>query len=136
MDQQQTASQQITEEVTSWPGIKAGHGKRGEFSFKVGRREIGHLHGDRMAHFGFPREIGTRLREQGRVGPHPVKPDSPMLAARTIGNDSDVRDVINLMRLNYDRIVDRFGLPPASQKNTKKISLECKSIFYRAQNAN
>lgn len=61
MDKQQTASQQITKEVTSWPGVEAGPGRRGEFSFKVGRREIGHLHGDRIAHFGFPKEIGTRL---------------------------------------------------------------------------
>ncbi len=26
-----TASQQITEEVTSWPGVEAGAGRRGEF---------------------------------------------------------------------------------------------------------
>ena len=67
-----TASEQITEEVTSWPGVEAGPGSRGEFGFRVGGREIGHLHGDRAAHFGFPREVGAELREAGRVGPHPV----------------------------------------------------------------
>jgi hypothetical protein len=36
-----TASQQITEEATSWPGVEAGSGERGELAFKVGRREIG-----------------------------------------------------------------------------------------------
>lgn len=120
MDKQQTASKQISEEVTSWPGIEAGPGRRGEFAFKVGRREIGHLHGERMAHFGFPKAIGTRLREQGRIGPHPVKPDSLMLAERRIGNESDIQDVIELMRLNYDRIVSRYGLPAAAQKKRKK----------------
>lgn len=108
--QEKTVSQQITEEVTSWPGIEAGPGRRGEFSFKVGRREIGHLHGDRTAHFGFPKEVGIKLREQGRVGPHPVNPDSPKLASRRIKNESDIFEVIKLMRLNYDRIVDRHGL--------------------------
>ncbi len=34
-------SEQITEEVTSWPGVEAGPGRRGEFAFTVGRREIG-----------------------------------------------------------------------------------------------
>lgn len=108
---EKTASQEITEEITSWPGIKAVHGRMGEFSFRVGRREIGHLHGDRTAHFGFPEETGVRLRKQGRVGPHPVKPDSPRLASRIIESKSDVRVVIELMKLNYDRIVNRYGLP-------------------------
>ena len=107
----QTASEQITAEVTSWPGVTAGPGRRGEFSFKVGRREIGHLHGDHAAHFGFPREVGAELREQGRVGPHPVMADHPGWAARRIEDESDVRDVIALMRLNYDRVVARHGLP-------------------------
>ena len=98
-----TASQRITDEVTSWPGVEAGPGRRGEFAFRVGRREIGHLHGDRAAHFGFPRDLGAELREQGRVGPHPVNPHSTKMAARRIESDDDVRDVIELMRLNYER---------------------------------
>jgi hypothetical protein len=46
MTSEQTASQTITAEVTTWPGVTAGPGRRGEYAFKVGRREIGHLHGD------------------------------------------------------------------------------------------
>jgi hypothetical protein len=107
----QTPSGQITAEVTSWPGVQAGPGRRGEFAFKVGRREIGHLHGDRAAHFGFPSEVGAELRRQGRVGPHPVAPAKPSWAARAIEDDADVRDVIALLRLNYDRVVARDGLP-------------------------
>lgn len=52
MGETRTASERITEEVTSWPGVEAEFGARGEFGFRVGRREIGHLHGDRVAHFG------------------------------------------------------------------------------------
>src|SRR3954453_23376947 len=98
------ASERITREVTSWPGVEAGPGRRGEFAFTVQGREIGHLHGDRAAHFGFPREVGADLREHGRVGPHPVNPHSTKMAARRIETESDVRDVIELMRLNYERI--------------------------------
>jgi Family of unknown function (DUF5519) len=98
------ASEQITAEVTSWPGVEAGLGERGEFAFTVAGAEIGHLHGDRAAHFGFPRAVGADLREQGRVGPHPVNPHSTKLASRRIEDEDDVRDVIALMRLNYDRV--------------------------------
>jgi len=99
------ASEQITREVTSWPGVQAGPGRRGEFAFTVDGREIGHLHGDHAAHFGFPRDIGAQLREAGRVGPHPVNPYSTKMAARAIEDDGDVGEVIALMRLNYDRVV-------------------------------
>lgn len=101
--------QRITDEVTSWPGVQAGTGSRGEFSFTYARREIGHLHGDRVAHFGFPADVGARLRAEGRVGPHPVAPRSVKMGARMMETDDDVRDVIDLMRLNYDRLAARLG---------------------------
>jgi hypothetical protein len=111
MSESRTASQRITDEVTSWPGVMAGPGDRGEFAFKVGRREIGHLHGDHAAHFGFPKQVWADLKRQGRIVHHPVFPDSPGPAARRIGDEADVRDVIELLRLNYDRVVGRYGLP-------------------------
>jgi hypothetical protein len=111
MVEQQTASQQITAEVTSWPGVDAGPGSRGEFAFKLGRREIGHLHGDRAAHFSFPKQVWTELMEQRRIVPHPVFPDAVGPAARRIESEADVNDVIALMRLNYDRAVARRGQP-------------------------
>jgi len=111
MTRTQTASEQITEEVTSWPGVQAGPGRRGEFAFKLGHREIGHLHGDHSAHFSFPKQVWVELKEQGRIVHHPVFPEKQGPAARSIENEADVHDVIELMRLNYDRVVDRHGLP-------------------------
>jgi len=102
-----TASRRITDEVTSWPGVAAGPGRRGEFAFTVGRRQIGHLHGDHAAHFSFPEDVWAELRAAGRIVPHPVFPDRAGPAARRIDDEDDVRDVIALLRLNYDRAVAR-----------------------------
>jgi hypothetical protein len=104
-----TPSDQITDEVSSWPGVTAGPGRRGEFAFKVGGRELGHLHGDRAAHFGFPKQVWRELREQGRIEPHPVFPGREGMASRRIADADDVREVIALMRLNYERLVARRG---------------------------
>ncbi len=97
-------SQYITDEVTSWPGVQAGPGRRGEFAFRVRGREIGHLHGDHAAHFWFPREVWADLLQEGRIVHHPVFPGREGPAARRIEDDADVRDVIELMRLNYERV--------------------------------
>jgi hypothetical protein len=59
-----TASRQITDEVTSWAGVEAGHGRRGEFAFKLRGREIGHLHGDHSAHFSFPKDVWHELHSK------------------------------------------------------------------------
>ncbi len=110
MTDTKSASETITAEVTSWPGVEAGYGKRGEWGFHVNHHEVGHLHGDHAAHFAFGKEVGVALREQGRVADHPVFPGKNAMAARRIDGEEDVREVIALMRLNYDRIVARYGL--------------------------
>jgi hypothetical protein len=108
-------SSRITDEVMSWPGVEAGPGRRGEFAFSVGGHEIGHLHGGHAAHFSFGTSLGAELKQQGRVVDHPVFPGKPGPAARGIEDNADVRDVIALMRLNYDRIVgDGVAADPAA----------------------
>jgi hypothetical protein len=99
-----TASERIIGEATSWPGVEAGAGRRGELALRVGKREIGHLHGDHAAHFSFPKDVWTELFEQGRIVHHPVFPGSQGPAARRIEGEADVEEVIALLRLNYDRM--------------------------------
>jgi hypothetical protein len=111
MTSEQRAGERITEVVTSWKGVTAGPGRRGELAFKVGGREIGHLHGDHAAHLAFPKEVWATLFDQGRIDFHPVFPGRPGFGARRIESEADVDDVIALLRLNYDRVVGRHGLP-------------------------
>lgn len=105
-------SETIVEEVTTWPGVHAEAEGRGEVAIKLAGRELGHIHGDHAAHFSFPKQDWSNLMEQGRIEPHPVFPDARQgPAARRIHDESDVRDVIELLRLNYDRVVARHGVP-------------------------
>jgi hypothetical protein len=101
------ASERIAAEVGSWPGVAIDDGELGELAFKYGRREIGHVHGDRAAHFSFPRPIWRELHEAGRIEGHPVFPGKTGPAQRRIVSEADVADVVALFRINYDRAVDR-----------------------------
>jgi hypothetical protein len=115
MTQARTPSETILAEVGSWPGVEVDDGEIGELAITVGGREIGHLHGDGAAHFSFPKRIWTELRADGRIVPHPVFPGATQgPAAREIHDDADVADVIELLRLNYDRVVSRAGRSPAA----------------------
>lgn len=109
MEQRQSPSEQITETVSSWPGVEAGPGRRGEYAFTLGGREIGHLHGDHAAHFFFPKDTAARLKAEEQVTDHPVFPGKLAPAARRIEHADDIRVVIELLRLNYDRLAARDG---------------------------
>ncbi|MQA75378.1 MAG: hypothetical protein GEU88_13715 [Solirubrobacterales bacterium] len=111
MTETRPAGERIIEEVTSWPGVTAGPGDRGELSLRLGRRELGHLHGDHALHIGFPKTVWHELYDAGRIGYHPVFPGKPGYAARRIETEDDVQDAIALLRLNYDRALARHGLP-------------------------
>ena len=108
----QTASERIIEAVSAWPGVRVGPNSRGALAFMVGRREIGHLHGNHSFHTSFPKALWGELKGQGRIVDHPVFPGRAGPAARRIESDGDVTDVIALMRLNYDRMV--ASAPPAA----------------------
>ena len=78
MTETRTAHDVITDVVSTWRGTEAGTGSRGEWSFTVGRKEIGHLHGSHAAHFAFPKGVwrraegaghGSRITPSSRDGP-------------------------------------------------------------------
>ena len=105
------ARDRITAEVTAWPGVTATSGSRGEWSLRLGQRELGHLHGDRVLHIGFPKAVWHELHDAGRIDFHPVFPGRPGYASRAIASEEDVRDVVGMLRLNYDRAIARHGRP-------------------------
>jgi hypothetical protein len=92
----------IVAEVGSWPDVEIHPHRFGGVEFRIGRRELGHLHGDRLADFPFPRAVRDELLERGAVEPHHVLPESGW-ATRRMHDEADARDVIVLYRLQYER---------------------------------
>jgi hypothetical protein len=92
----------IVREVTSWPGVTTCRHRFGGTELRVGRRELGHLHGGRLADLPFPLLVRNNLVESGRAEAHHVHPDSGWVSY-VIHGEEDVAPVIRLFRLNYDR---------------------------------
>jgi Family of unknown function (DUF5519) len=97
-------AERIAATVSSWPGVEVGPHRFGGVEFRVGRRELGHLHGDRIADLPLPRRVRDDLIAAGRARPHHVLPDSGWVTA-SIGDEEAVDSVIELFRLSYDRAV-------------------------------
>jgi len=97
-----TIAQQIEREVKNWEGVVAEPHRFGGVEFKVGRREIGHLHGSRLADIPFPVFVKEQLVAAGKAEPHHVLPKSGWISYH-IRSEDDVRTVIELFRLSYER---------------------------------
>ncbi len=95
-------STQIYNEVSSWPGVTVEGHRGGIVFFRVGRREIGHLHGTRFADLPFPVRIRRELVAAGKADLHYLHPESGWVT-RTIRGEHDVEPIVQLFRLNYHR---------------------------------
>ncbi len=101
-DEQFGAAQRIAATVASWPEVEVGPHRFGSVEFRVGRRELGHLHGDRIADLPFPRRVRDELIATGRARVHHVLPDSGWVTV-SIGDPGGVERAIELFRLSYER---------------------------------
>jgi luciferase-like monooxygenase len=62
----------IEQEVLRWPGVSSVPGRFGAVAFRHGKREIGHIHRDRIADLPVRRELRNDLLLKGRARPHRV----------------------------------------------------------------
>jgi Luciferase len=60
-------SETIKDEVLKWPGITTEPNRFGGIGFLVNKREMGHLHGERLADLPFPIEVRRELVASGRA---------------------------------------------------------------------
>lgn len=93
---------QIQREVASWPDVTVETHGRGMVFFHVGRREIGHLHGSRLADLPFPVRIREKLVAEGKADLHYLHPKTGWITYYIRG-EADIEPVVELFRLNYRR---------------------------------
>ena len=100
------AGRAIEQAILSWDGVSAHPHRFGGLEFRLGKVELGHVHGDRLADLPFPTKLRNQLVEEGRAKPHHVLPSSGWVS-RWINDAGDVDEVIALFRLNYERLTAR-----------------------------
>ena len=98
------AGARIAREVLSWPGVTAEPHRFGGVELQLGRRELGHLHGDGLADLPFPVKVREELVAAGRAELHHVLPDTGWVSY-WIRRPEDVAGALDLFRLAYDRAV-------------------------------
>ena len=91
----------IEQEVLRWPGVTSAPGRFGAVAFRYGKREIGHIHHDRIADVPVTKEMREDLLARGRAFPH--RAGVKGYVSYPIENREDVSAVIEILGRNYDR---------------------------------
>ena len=102
----------IRETLMSWPGVEAVPHQFGGTEYRYGRKEMGHVHGDRLADLPLPRRLRDQVIAAGRAQPHHVLPDTGWISCWMEGPD-DAAGVIELFRMQYERYVASKTKPSA-----------------------
>jgi hypothetical protein len=97
-----STGEQIAATVRSWPGVEAAPHRFGGIEFRLGRRELGHLHGDRIADLPFPRRVRDQLVAEGRAHPHHVLPQSGWITV-SIRSPEEAERALELFQMAYER---------------------------------
>jgi Family of unknown function (DUF5519) len=93
----------IEREVTSWTGVEEKPHRFGGVEFRVNGHEIGHLHGSWLADLPFPVRMRRELVAEGKAQLHHVLPQTGWVSY-PIRGEEDVEGVLELFRLNYERL--------------------------------
>ncbi len=95
------AQDAITKIATSWEGVTVAPHRFGGVEYVIGKREIGHVHGDHMVDIPFPKKVRDEIVAAGRAQPHHILPETGWVSFY-IRQDDDVEKAIALLHESYE----------------------------------
>jgi MFS family permease len=96
-------TENIKHEILSWPGVTSNPYYFGGIEFRINKRDMGHIHGDKLADLPFPIEIRKDLIASGKALPHIIYPES-MWVSYFIRSEEDAPKIVDLFQMQYERL--------------------------------
>jgi hypothetical protein len=103
------AAQRIQTELLSWPHVEAHPHRFGGTEYRIGKRELGHIHGDRLVDIPFPTKIRDEVVAAGQAEPHHLLPDTGWVSLY-LREAADVDRALVLFRRSFDLAIKQKGL--------------------------
>jgi hypothetical protein len=94
------AQRRIVEAAGQWADVEIKPHRYGGLEFRLGRRELGHIHGDRLLDIPFPKFVRDELVASGDAEPHHVLPNSGWVSI-FLRAEEDVPRAIRLLERSF-----------------------------------
>ena len=117
----QGAKEQIHRVVVTWQGIKAVPHRFGGAEYRLGDREIGHVHGNRVVDIPFPKPVRDKVIADGRAEKHQILPESGWVSV-FLREVRDIERAISLLRVSYDLAVEKRAKRASATGNDRDQS--------------
>src|ERR671914_2300991 len=91
----------VEREVLKWPGVTSEPGRFGAVAFRYGKREIGHIHRDRIADLPVTTEMREDILSKGRARPN--RAGVKGYISYPLEDQEDLSVVLEILGRNYDR---------------------------------
>ena len=91
----------ITQALVSWEGVSTAPHRFGGVEYRLGTRELGHIHGDHLLDIPFPKRVRDEIVEAGLAEPHHILPDTGWISFY-LRREEDVQNAIALLRRSYE----------------------------------
>ena len=95
------ASKQIVDTLLTWAGMETHPHRFGGTEFRIGKREVGHIHGDSLVDIPFPKKIRDEIVAAGEAEPHHILPETGWVSFY-LREDGDVERAIALLKRSYE----------------------------------
>ena len=105
----QGAAQRIQTELLSWPHVEAHPHRFGGMEYRIGRRELGHIHGDHLVDIPFPTKVRDEVVAAGLAEPHHILPASGWISLY-LREAADVDRALELFRRSFELAMKQKGL--------------------------
>ena len=91
----------ITQTLLSWEGVSTASHRFGGVEYRLGTRELGHIHGDHLLDIPFPKKVRDEIVKAGLAKPHHILPGTGWVSFYLQG-ETDVQKAIELLRRSYE----------------------------------
>ena len=91
----------ITQTLSSWEGVSTAPQRFGGVEYRLGTREIGHIHGDSLVDIPFPKKIRDEIVNASLAEPHHILPDTGWVSFY-LRTEADVQKAIELLKRSYE----------------------------------
>lgn len=101
------AGEHIIKTVSNWEKVEAHPHRFGGTEFRIGSREIGHIHADHLVDIPFPTKVRDELVAAGQAEPHHILPETGWVSFY-IREEIDVQKAIDLLQRSYQIALKQF----------------------------
>jgi hypothetical protein len=104
------AGERIKKTVSSWEMVESHQHRFGGTEFRIGSREIGHIHGDYLVDIPFPKKVRDEIVAAGEALPHHILPETGWVSFY-IREETDIQKAIDLFQRSYRVALKQFPKP-------------------------